>query len=306
MLSCSLTVGEASVGGKALPGWAAALHCGGLRCAPTALRCWLRHDKRFAQLSASAATSLSVTRLRRRTHCVRCALSVQTAATSQMTKRASRAAACTPLLGAAEARRSPPGHGFAGDPLGVWSAANTGLPMTRLVLSEPTQPLHGDHRVLVAPMARLHGGPVVSGAPTSRLGGDPVVFGASITHPVPASRQAVAARGDFGGAEERSSKAGARSALRDLTHRSCLSAVSAANAASSAVRPWSEHRREVGALRRPPPYEPLAATACRDAPHFDAPHFDPPRCDAARQGTARNLADIADILWHPAKPPGPR
>ena len=57
---------------------------------------------------------------------------------------------------------------------------------------------------------------------------------------------------------------GARSALRYLTRRHCLSAENAANAASFAARPRPEHRSEVGASR-PPQHEPLPGAACRDA-----------------------------------------
>jgi len=35
--------------------------------------------------------------------------------------------------------------------------------------------------------------------------------------------------------------------------------------ASSAARPRTEQRSEVGAQHRPPPYEPPAGSACRDA-----------------------------------------
>jgi len=55
------------------------------------------------------------------------------------------------------------------------------------------------------------------------------------------------------------------SALRELTCRGCLNAVSAANGVSSAARPWREHRSGVGAQRRPPQHEPPAGSACRDA-----------------------------------------
>ena len=44
----------------------------------------------------------------------------------------------------------------------------------------------------------------------------------------------------------------AQRALRRLTRRGCLSAVSAANEASSATRPRGEQHRAVGAQRRPP------------------------------------------------------
>ncbi|MBU1442371.1 MAG: hypothetical protein KJ832_13880, partial [Gammaproteobacteria bacterium] len=54
----------------------------------------------------------------------------------------------------------------------------------------------------------------------------------------------------FRGGEERSTEGGTRAktrVLRDLTCRSCLSAVNEVNAASSAARPLWEHRSEVGA-----------------------------------------------------------
>ena len=54
------------------------------------------------------------------------------------------------------------------------------------------------------------------------------------------------------GAEERRTRGRARSALRDPTRRGCLSAVSAANGASSATGHAAEYRRAVGAQRRPP------------------------------------------------------
>ena len=79
------------------------------------------------------------------------------------------------------------------------------------------------------------------------------------------SRRAVPGRGDLWGGEERRTGVGARSALRPLTRRTCLSAVSAANAASCAARAQAEHRSAVGAQRRPPHHEPLAAAACREA-----------------------------------------
>ena len=58
----------------------------------------------------------------------------------------------------------------------------------------------------------------------------------------------------------------AQRVLRDLTRRGCLSAMSAANAASSATRPRTEQRSAVGAQRRPPPHEPPPGCARRDAP----------------------------------------
>ena len=84
-----------------------------------------------------------------------------------------------------------------------------------------------------------------------------------------AARQAASGGGDFGGEEQRRAGLGARSALRNLTHRRCLSAVSEANAASSAMRARTEQRTAVGATRRPPPYEPLPDAACRAARRSD-------------------------------------
>ena len=80
-----------------------------------------------------------------------------------------------------------------------------------------------------------------------------------------AARQAVPGGGDFCGDEKRKPGVGARSALRQLTRRRCLSAVSAANEASSATRPQAEHRSAVCAQRRPPRHEPQPGTACRAA-----------------------------------------
>jgi len=80
------------------------------------------------------------------------------------------------------------------------------------------------------------------------------------------ARWAVPGRGDFWGAEHRSSALGARTrALRDLTRRDCLSGATAGRAASFAARARCEKRRGVGAKRRPPQHEPLPGTARRAA-----------------------------------------
>ena len=79
------------------------------------------------------------------------------------------------------------------------------------------------------------------------------------------SRQVLPGGGSFWGGEKRRARVGARSALRRLTRRNCLSAVSEANEASFAARPWTEHRSEVGAQRRPPRHEAPPGSACRDA-----------------------------------------
>ena len=80
------------------------------------------------------------------------------------------------------------------------------------------------------------------------------------------SRQAAPGRGDLCGGEKRRPGVGARSALRDLTRRSCPSEANAVSVASCAPRPQDEYRSAVGASRRPPQHEPLAGAACRDAP----------------------------------------
>ena len=206
--------------GKDAPGQAAALRLGGRRYAPTPLRC-------------------SVSWPRRRTHCVRCAHFVQTAATSQKTMRAARAAtspglagragpggpavrkaqavprtACVPahLLGASEARLLLPGRAFA-EPLLVFA----------------TQATAGACRGRRCPLG------AISGATRSAA---------------PGSARA--------------------SALRELTCRGCLNAATAGREVSSAARPWCEHRSGVGLQGRPPQHEPPAGSACRDAPLSNA------------------------------------
>lgn len=83
--------------------------------------------------------------------------------------------------------------------------------------------------------------------------------------PPQASRQAVSGGGELCGDEKRRPGVVARSALRPLTRRGCLNAVSAANRVSSATRPQAEHRSAVGLPGRPPRCEPLPGTACREA-----------------------------------------
>ena len=131
------------------------------------------------------------------------------------------------LLGAAQARRSLSGHAFAGNPV------------VRNASEEPQRR---------APLGA----------------GQPRRDGPRHAREEP-SRQAVPAGGDWWSDEKRSPAVGARSALRELTRRSCLSAVSAANAASCATRLRGEHRSDVGAKRRPRSHEPPAGTAWRDA-----------------------------------------
>jgi len=57
----------------------------------------------------------------------------------------------------------------------------------------------------------------------------------------------------------------AQRAPQQLTRRGCSSAANEVSVASSAARPRTEQRSEVGAQHRPPPYEPPAGSACRDA-----------------------------------------
>ena len=74
-----------------------------------------------------------------------------------------------------------------------------------------------------------------------------------------------ARRGDLWSDEDRRTGVGARSALRRLTRRNCLSETNAVSEASSATRPLAENRSAVGATRRPRNHEPSAGTAWRDA-----------------------------------------
>ena len=113
--------------------------------------------------------------------------------------------------------------------------------------------------------------PVLLGAPEAlrvlsgrAFAGSPVFFAAKNTRA--SARRAVPGAGDLCGGEERRTSVGARSALRRLTRRNCLSVVSAANAASFATRLKAEHHSAVGAQRRPPQHEPPAGSACRAAP----------------------------------------
>ena len=86
------------------------------------------------------------------------------------------------------------------------------------------------------------------------------------------------------GAEERSSRVGARSALRHHFGRGCPNAENAVNAVSSAARPSGEHHRAVGAFSaRPLQYEPPPGCACRDARQRQRPCPCPCPCQRQRQ-----------------------
>jgi hypothetical protein len=159
---------------------------------------------------------------RRGTRCVRCAHCARTTATSQITKRAARAAPNPALLAAAHARPQTPAHVFA-----------------RRDRSLNREKASRRHRAcdLPRPMA-----------------GSMPAMGRSL--PPPPARASGKAGGGrraqrLCGGEQRRVGGGARSAPRDLTRRGCLSAVSAANEASSATRHQPEQRSAVGPLRGP-------------------------------------------------------
>ena len=103
----------------------------------------------------------------------------------------------------------------------------------------------------------------------------------------PASRQAGPGAGDLWGAEEHSGRGGARSALRDHSHRTCLNEEPAGRVVSCAMRPCREHRRAVCAFSaRPLHHEPAPGPACRDARQ---------RHDRIRQATSRFGPD--PVVW---------
>ena len=171
---------------KAVGGWPAVLHCGGRRCAPTALRCSVPRGR--AQNSPSHGRHPAA-----QAACARCSNRLR----STPRLAAMRNPRAPALLGAAEAHDRPPAHDFAKNHGGAhWQERSTAV--------------HAEVRV---------GGRLSASAAPSSAG--------------PWSARA-------------------QHALRDLTHRGCLSAVSAANAASSAMRPRVEQRRAVAAQRRPP------------------------------------------------------
>ncbi len=123
-------------------------------------------------------------------------------------------------------------------------------------------------------LARAAASPVLLGAPQARrrLSGhafaNAAVACGESNERKESSRQEVPGGGDLWSDEDRRPGVGARSAQRRLTRRHCLSAVSAANAASSATRPLAENRSAVGAQRRPRKHEPPAGTAWRDVEAF--------------------------------------
>ncbi len=214
--------------GKGAAGLAVALHCGGLRCAPTALRC-----------SGSGPSGI--------TRCVRCALFAQTDAASQLTRRASALALNPVLLGAAEARHSKPGRAFA--PTGI------------AVEAGESQDPHRGERCMASSIKDSQ--TIDSSCATFALKGSRSFF--LEVPPLLVERRAVPGSGAVCVGEKRRHAVGARSALCKLTRRGCLSAAPAGRVASSATRPLAEHRSAVGAQRRPTQPAPLPGTARRDA-----------------------------------------
>ncbi len=117
------------------------------------------------------------------------------------------------------------------------------------------------------------------------------------------------AGGANGAAEKRRAEVGARTrALRDLTHRECSSATNAVSAASFAVRPQTEHRREPsrseGERRLSPDCAPPAALlAHRPRPSA----FADVRERTQRAESRRSLQTTSSHLTHvAAASPAPR
>jgi hypothetical protein len=119
--------------------------------------------------------------------------------------------------------------------------------------------------------ARAAASPAVLGTPKARRSPPQRAFATCVfafarKYNPSSARLAARGAGAFCGAEKRRERAGARSAHQRLTHRHCVSVESAANEASLAMRPGVEHRRGVGAQRRPPQQAP-APRAVRRAAH---------------------------------------
>jgi hypothetical protein len=156
-------------------------------------------------------------------------------------ERASRWAASPARLGAPQARRTGPPHAL-GDELLVGGGSHT----VRHFGSDSQQPALRPGLCKAARLAcRRSGLPLATPERRGR-------------------RSPVGAIWRL--AEERSRRGGARSALRELTHRHCLSGAPAGRAASLAMRPGREHRR-LSARSAPDQaaYEPPPGCACRDA-----------------------------------------
>ncbi len=236
--------------GTGLPGQSTALHLRGRRCAPTALRCSVLQP--VAEL-----TSLG----------------------SRRGKGVPGQSSSRPLRG----RRGAPTSLRCS---AVWPAAE-------LASLTSFAALRQWRRVsLRCALARAATRPALLGAPQARSGLSEHAFAgdAVVRHAREAlSRQAVPGGGDLWSDEDRRPGVGARSALRRLTRRNCLSAVSKANEASSATRPVAENRSGVGAQRRPRNHEPPAGIAWRDA---EAPLND---------STTRREAEAREQVFEPSR-----
>jgi hypothetical protein len=157
-------------------------------------------------------------------------------------------------------------------------------------------------------LARAAASPVLLGAPQARRGLPGHAFAGAFVRlyarEEPA-RQVVPAGGDLWSDEDRRTGVGARSALRRLTRRNCLSAVSEANAASSATRPRSENRSAVGAVRRPRSHEPSAGTAWRDAKAPTNPGAKAPSHGGATRAASSDFEEDAERRHCTARAPSP-
>ncbi len=225
--------------GKGLPAQSTALHLRGRRCTPTSL----------AMQAAPALASRPLARRSRSTG------SPASGLAGSVWPPAAELASLTSFAALGQwwrvSLRSAPARAAASP--GLAGRAGQGGPAVRKEQAVPRTACVGAH-LLGAPQAhRCRSGHAFAGSAVVRHAREEP------------ARQAVPDGRDLRGDEKRSSGVGARSALRGLTRRSCLSAVSEANEASSAPRLRSEHRSEVGAKRRPPGHEPPAGIACCDA-----------------------------------------
>jgi hypothetical protein len=172
-----------------------------------------------ARLRCGARVSVAL-----RTRFVHCAHFTQTAAASQIWKRAGTHADRNPaLLAAPESRHRPPAHGFAKKHRRFFGGGRT----------------RAGHRARLAPQERACGARQAAGSMPAAC---PL-----LSHKRNGSCKAWGRPlwGCVCGGEERSPGVGARTrALPQLTRRVCLNATSAASAVSYAARPQAEYRSE--------------------------------------------------------------
>ncbi len=194
--------------------------------------------------------------------------------TAAFDRKRSAYSACKPATRASSRDKSVPGQATA-RPLRSRRCAPTALrcsalqPATELASLTPFATLKQWRRVSSrSALARAAASPVLLGAPQARRGLSEhalaVAFALGNEREEP-SRRAVPAGGDLLSDEDRRPGVGARSALRELTRRNCLSVTNEVNEASSATRPLAENRSAVGVKRRPRNHEPSAGTAWLDA-----------------------------------------